>query len=833
MSATDKIRYGSAALATDQVYRSSTYPTFVSTPRVECITALEPEEKRDLPKLLQDPTVLVKYPRTETPDGQGMALYETYIGTLVNCLARRTPHFAHTIGAFRCIRPGARPAGYVSPKADDFWYPPTASGEAAISIVHVLQEKVPGARLETWLAGSPKSIDVYNILLQLAFALAKAQDKKGFVHNSLTPKNVILRSGALKAVLFQFGSQTYQLEPPGGLVPTVIDFSSARASKKGVGVSYYSNPTIFTPGRDLCSLIFGLLARVNGTPLYAELSWLGEFYRNFFDVSSARGSYEELLERYRGFHLPNDHPLASLRPMDFVSWFRGKQGELFNRLVKTGNREARPFTIAKSSTPELSLEHVKTLKSGAMKQVALQPHGKSYTPTDEEKSYDMELLRRYREYLHSHPVKLLYPNYNFPLDLQYQETTLADPKAQLVTVQEEYTVLSNYVAFLRFLRTAGSDAWKQAVPELYSSKDDLRYDVEVLENLLLYRLYQIATALNIRLLNGQTLGYFREMPALLSWAETLLPPKVVEYLQRVFSPAVNRFLAESKLSPAKEERLYYPPCTLQQLGRLGGHPGRRREVIDAAGKLFFGPQSLEAKRLDPTLFPRGKSDDVQVYSSLRQFRSATGCSFDRGSSRVKDLARVMKNVPPLKVTSYLDFGGGDGAISSAIARSYGLAKGDAFSADVDRWFGRAVDKRFDNVTYLSLREGQPIPLPDQSVDVVTCFQVLHHIKDVEFVLRELYRVCRHLLIIREHDCRDDGDRMVIDVEHSLFELCMEEEIRVRFLNDYEAWYRSKEEWTDLLKGLGFIPTYVGEVRGPTRYYYGVYSRSSAYAGGGV
>lgn len=46
------------------------------------------------------------------------------------------------------------------------------------------------------------------------------------------------------------------------------------------------------------------------------------------------------------------------------------------------------------------------------------------------------------------------------------------------------------------------------------------------------------------------------------------------------------------------------------------------------------------------------------------------------------------------------------------------------------------------INYISPLESGKIPFPDESFDLITCFGVLHHIPNVTFVLKEIYRVLK-------------------------------------------------------------------------------------------
>ena len=90
-------------------------------------------------------------------------------------------------------------------------------------------------------------------------------------------------------------------------------------------------------------------------------------------------------------------------------------------------------------------------------------------------------------------------------------------------------------------------------------------------------------------------------------------------------------------------------------------------------------------------------------------------------------------------------------------------------------------------------------------------------------LKEIRRVCKGYFIIREHDCRNSLEKMLIDVEHSLYEVTIEKEPNMNFLDTYEAYYRNIKEWDDLLYSYNFRKIYQDpHVKGPTRYYYAVY-----------
>ena len=109
--------------------------------------------------------------------------------------------------------------------------------------------------------------------------------------------------------------------------------------------------------------------------------------------------------------------------------------------------------------------------------------------------------------------------------------------------------------------------------------------------------------------------------------------------------------------------------------------------------------------------------------------------------RVNVLAeQVSRLIPP--GARVLDVGSGDGLLAATIA-------------------GRRPDVRIQGIDVLvrphpSIEvvafDGRVIPLPDRSVDVVTCLDVLHHAESPAALLREAARVARACIIVKDHVC---------------------------------------------------------------------------------
>ena len=88
--------------------------------------------------------------------------------------------------------------------------------------------------------------------------------------------------------------------------------------------------------------------------------------------------------------------------------------------------------------------------------------------------------------------------------------------------------------------------------------------------------------------------------------------------------------------------------------------------------------------------------------------------------------------------------------------------------------------------------------------MVTIFQVLHHIpdfdlKNVLLQLSELIPEGGHILL-KEHDCQNEFDRLLIDLQHVLYGILNDE----CYLH-VENGYKTAVQWKELFKTCGFEP----------------------------
>jgi SAM-dependent methyltransferase len=178
----------------------------------------------------------------------------------------------------------------------------------------------------------------------------------------------------------------------------------------------------------------------------------------------------------------------------------------------------------------------------------------------------------------------------------------------------------------------------------------------------------------------------------------------------------------------------------------------------------------------------------------------------------------LKNVKLPVIHNYLDVGCGDGSVTAEFASRINAK--NKFCVDV-----KQPEDSQPDIKYHILTNTIKFPYKDNFMDFISCFMVLHHVKPLEEELKEIYRVMRPggLLFIREHDCRNDIEAMLVDIEHTMY---------INFNNEkdkdpYMFHYKTMSDWNQTIEQLGFkllTSNYYGPVITITRSFYSVFQK---------
>lgn len=336
---------------------------------------------------------------------------------------------------------------------------------------------------------------------------------------------------------------------------------------------------------------------------------------------------------------------------------------------------------------------VPTLKSGIMKSYTLNALGIQYKATDEDIKYDKKLLKDYNNILTSSkvPDKPIIICYNFPVDIQYSgdssKSLKYEPVTELAEVHSTSMILSSHLILLRQAKTLGQyDQPQSTLDLLYTRKSILKHNKNVLQNLPLYKFYQVTSVCeNIGdISSGTSVILNSTLDTILTWVEEEFPickQFIKDNTSKISATMLNKISTYS-IPP------YFPPSSLEQFYQLLKlDPERLSAIIN---KIIFGPRTDNSRKIikEINYMLNLNHTDVELFTHFKQYVKPQTYTVDRGTIRANEISQLFrgsnKGFPP-KIGSYLDFGGGDGEISSAVAKMFKVPKESAYSADINSW----------------------------------------------------------------------------------------------------------------------------------------------------
>lgn len=193
-------------------------------------------------------------------------------------------------------------------------------------------------------------------------------------------------------------------------------------------------------------------------------------------------------------------------------------------------------------------------------------------------------------------------------------------------------------------------------------------------------------------------------------------------------------------------------------------------------------------------------------------------------------------------SSIADIGGGSGELLQSIANLNRIPNTTLLCIESDKEWAEPYAFSLPKVKYLLWNGASSFHLPPQSLNVVLATVSLHHMEDnILSQLMEnlqLNAKVNSLLIIKEHDCVTDGDRVIIDWEHHLYHITqLNRKITVdeaeRYLEcPYTANFKSKKQMNALIeshkyKKIDELNRHMGttpDTSNPTKLYWAVYQK---------
>ncbi len=143
----------------------------------------------------------------------------------------------------------------------------------------------------------------------------------------------------------------------------------------------------------------------------------------------------------------------------------------------------------------------------------------------------------------------------------------------------------------------------------------------------------------------------------------------------------------------------------------------------------------------------------------------------------------------LEKIKYIDIGCGSGNKTNKFAQELGLDYKNVYGADISTW-GPYNQKEYSHKFNFIKIAGDKIDIGDNSVDFVSCILMLHHVKNLESLLKEIKRILKPngTLLIIEHNNYDDYDNLVLDTLHMLYGYLYDKNNRYLIDPDYALYY---------------------------------------------
>ncbi|UJR24463.1 hypothetical protein I4U23_005838 [Adineta vaga] len=201
---------------------------------------------------------------------------------------------------------------------------------------------------------------------------------------------------------------------------------------------------------------------------------------------------------------------------------------------------------------------------------------------------------------------------------------------------------------------------------------------------------------------------------------------------------------------------------------------------------------------------------------------------------------MFKSINSKSIQTYFDLICRDGFITAEIGKYLQLNQENILGGD-------EYNSHNKDITYVKIDLNQSkIDLMDNHIDLITCFVVLHHVPDLDLMLREIVRIMRlnGYLIVREHDCKKERSltNKYLNFIHAFMRIAEIGEYAHRSndnsTNDWELQkkeiieetnsiqYRTRQEWKKKLEEVGFCLIaeidYDSNIKNPQVLYHDVY-----------
>lgn len=150
--------------------------------------------------------------------------------------------------------------------------------------------------------------------------------------------------------------------------------------------------------------------------------------------------------------------------------------------------------------------------------------------------------------------------------------------------------------------------------------------------------------------------------------------------------------------------------------------------------------------------------------------------------------------------TYLDVCCGDGTKTNIFGKTFNIK--NIYGTDIALWGPYSNKKKFP-FDFKLIKEGE-LNYDDNTFDIITCFLSLHHIQDLELMLKSIYNKLKKggIFVIIEHDVLNYMDNMIVDIQHMFYGYFYDKN-KNYIDNPLYGKYYNRMEWSFMLRKVGF------------------------------
>ena len=189
---------------------------------------------------------------------------------------------------------------------------------------------------------------------------------------------------------------------------------------------------------------------------------------------------------------------------------------------------------------------------------------------------------------------------------------------------------------------------------------------------------------------------------------------------------------------------------------------------------------------------------------------------------IKNSKRFIKN--------YLDVGCMDGNKTYNSALKMGIKQQNIYCLNLEEDEIFEAQNTTKKITIKTYKKEDKFPFKDKFFSLVSFDMVMHHVEDIEHVLKETYRVLEKdgQLLIRDHDITNDFEKTLCDIQHII--MAKKKNRDYINCNDYSKYF-SWPELNYIITSNGFVlkkymkdNAIASNIENVTRSYYCLYQK---------